>query len=59
METTIKELHNLEINYSESSKINCTITNADFNTNRPNSRRIEMAARDIGEYLNYKKNKSR
>lgn len=54
MRATIRELHNLEIN-NDSSKINCTVMSADFNTNRPNPRRIEMAARDIGEYLNYKR----
>ena len=49
--TTVK----IENNYSESKRINCTITDADFNTNRPNPRRIERAAWDINEYLNYKK----
>ena len=48
----------IENNYRESSRINCTITDADFNTNRPNPRRIERAAWDINEYLNYKKRRT-
>ena len=48
----------IENNYRESHRINCTITDADFNTNRPNPRRIERAAWDINEYLNYKKRRT-
>lgn len=37
----------------ESRRIDCTITEADFNTDRPNPRRIDYTASDIRRYLKY------
>lgn len=36
-----------------SHRIDCTITEADFNTNRPNPRRIDYITSDINRYLKY------
>lgn len=36
-----------------SRRIDCTITEADFNTNYPNPYRIDYIARDIHRYLKY------
>ena len=36
-----------------SHRIDCTITEADFNTSHPNPYRIDYAASDIHRYLKY------
>lgn len=36
-----------------SKRIDCTITEADFNTNYPNSSRINYTANDINKYLKH------
>ena len=36
-----------------SRRVDCTVTEADFNTNYPNPRRIDSAASDIHRYLKY------
>ena len=36
-----------------SHRIDCTIIEADFNTNRPNPYRIDYTASDIHRYLKY------
>ena len=36
-----------------SHRIDCTITEADFNTNHPNPRRIDYMVSDIRRYLKY------
>ena len=36
-----------------SHRIDCTITEADFNTSRPNPYRIDYTASDIHRYLKY------
>lgn len=36
-----------------SHRIDCTITEADFNTNHPNPYRIDYTASDIHRYLKY------
>ena len=38
----------------ESCRTDCTITEADFSTSRPNPRRIANAVGDINRYLMYK-----
>lgn len=38
----------------ESCRIDCTIVEADFNTSRPNPRRISVVAGDINRYLTRK-----
>ena len=40
----------------ESRRIDCTISEADFYTSRPNPNRIAVAAGDINRYLNLKEN---
>ena len=35
---------------NESCRINCTVTEKDFDTYRPNPLRIDYIARDIGDY---------
>ena len=40
-----------------SHRIDCTITEADFNTNHPNPYRIDYTASDIHRYLRYKGDK--
>ena len=39
----------------ECSRISHMIYESDFNTNYPNQNRIERIAREIDEYMNYKK----
>ncbi len=37
----------------KSNRIDCTISEADFNTNHPNPRRIDTIASDINRYFKY------
>ena len=39
---------------AESHRFDCTITEADFNTCRPNPYRIDYIVSDINRYLKYK-----
>ena len=41
-----------------SHRIDCTITEADFNTSRPNPCRIDYTASDIHRYLKYAQKES-
>ena len=43
------------ISPDEYSRINCAIVESDFSTNYPSQSRIERTAREINEYLNYKR----
>lgn len=36
-----------------SKRMDCSVTEADFNTNRPNPYRIDYTASDIHRYLRY------
>ena len=38
----------------ESRRIDCTVTEADFNTNNPNTNRITYLVSDLNRYLKYK-----
>ena len=38
----------------ESCRMDCTIVEADFNTNHPHTYRVDYAANDIKRYLKYK-----
>lgn len=49
-ETKFKELDYKRIR-ELSHRIDCTITGADFNTYRPNPRRVDSIASDIHRYL--------
>ena len=40
-----------------SHRIDCTITQSDFNTNHPNLNRISYTASDINRYLKHKEGK--
>lgn len=39
----------------DSHRVDCTVTEADFNTNRPNPYRINYAISDISRYFKHNK----
>jgi hypothetical protein len=54
MKITQKMLHN-GVNPSEYSRIPHMIYESDFNTNHPSANRIERIAREIDEYMKWKR----
>lgn len=50
-----REIFNAGISPEECSRISHMVCLADFNTYYPNPNRIERIAREIDEYMNYKK----
>ena len=45
---------NYKLSEEELSRIDCTVVEADFNTNYPNLRRINAIAGDINRYLKHR-----
>ena len=54
MKTIQKTLLN-GVNHNEYSRIPHTVCLADFDTNHPNTNRIDRIASEINEYLKYKR----
>ena len=52
---TTREIFNKGLSPEECSRISHMVCLADFNTNYPNPSRIERVAREIDEYMNYKR----